>query len=169
MKQADFTSLLTMLEDGRMDVESVGAFWQQARRTRLSGAREPVVVVPSTFHLVGEIRSVAYAQLLIGPGLQEAYDQQPRAALVWYARAEKLPPLALVEFALPVLGLFWSGARDDTAQALGSRLLEILVRELPHPEWELEQQFGMNLERVFARLAQSEYLEAGATLRSTHK
>jgi hypothetical protein len=52
---------------------------------------------------------------------------------------------------------------------LGGRLLEILIREIPHPEWELEQQFGTSLERVFARLAETEYLEAGATLRSTQK
>lgn len=169
MAQAEFSTLLAMLEDGRVDVESVGAFWQQARRARVPGARQPVVAVPVTFHLVGAVRSVAYAQLLTGPGLREAYNQDPRATLVWHRRGGQLPPLAFAEFALPVMGLFWTGAADAVALTLGERLLEILAREYPHPEWELEQQFGASLERVFARLAETEYLEAGATLRSTQK
>ncbi|MGH8400879.1 MAG: hypothetical protein ACRESU_07240, partial [Gammaproteobacteria bacterium] len=150
-------------------VESVGAFWQQARRARVPGARQAVVAVPVTFHLVGEIRSIAYAQLLTGPGLREAYEHDPQATLVWHLRSDKLAPLAFAEFALPVLGLFWTGLSDTAAQALGVRLLETLTREIPHPEWELEQQFGVSLERVFTHLAETEYLEAGATLRSTHE
>jgi hypothetical protein len=169
MVQVDVTALVAMLEDGRVDVESVGAFWQQVRRARVLGARQPVVAVPVTFHLIGELRSVAYAQLLAGPGLQEAHDHSPQANLVWHQRSSKLPPLAFAEFALPVLGVFWTGGSDVSVQALGNRLLETLVSEIPHPEWELEQQFGTSLERVFARLAEAEYLEAGATLRSTQK
>jgi hypothetical protein len=169
MEQVDVTALLGMLDDTRVDVESVGAFWLQAHRARVPGARQPIVAIPVTFHLVGELRSVAYAQLLAGPGLQEAYAHVPQASLVWHRRGGKLPPLAFAEFALPVLGLFWTGTPDTATQALGGRLLEILIREIPHPEWELEQQFGTSLERVFARLAETEYLEAGATLRSTQK
>lgn len=169
MEQADVTALVAMLSDGRVDVDGVGAFWQQVRRARIPGARQPVVAVPVTFHLTGELRSIAYAQLLAGPGLQEARDHTPQANLVWYQRSGELPPLAFAEFALPVLGVFWTGTPDASAQALGARLLEILIGEIPHPEWELEQQFGTSLERVFARLAETEYLEAGTTLRSTQK
>lgn len=169
MEQVDAAALLGMLDSERVDVESVGAFWLQARRARVPGARQPVVAVPVTFHLVGELRSVAYAQLLAGPGLQEAHVHVPQATLVWYQRNSALSPLAFAEFALPVLGLFWAGTPDTAAQALGERLLEILIREIPHPEWELEQQYGVPLERVFMRLAETEYLEAGATLRSTQK
>ncbi|HET7649863.1 MAG TPA: hypothetical protein VFL15_04085, partial [Gammaproteobacteria bacterium] len=116
----------------------------------------------------GELRSVAYAQLLLGPGLREAYGHAPQPSLVWYPRRGRRSPLAFAEFALPVLGLFWTGVPDEPALKLGSRLLETLLQEIPDPEWELEQQFGTPLERVFARLAETEYLEAGTTLRSTH-
>src|SRR5690242_13149753 len=77
MEQADVTALVAMLADGRVDVDGVGAFWQQVRRARIPGARQPVVAVPVTFHLTGELRSIAYAQLLAGPGLQEARDHTP--------------------------------------------------------------------------------------------
>lgn len=168
MKQMDFSALLAMLDEARVDVQGVGAFWQQARRARVPGGRQPVVAVPVTFHIVGELRSVAYAQLLLGPGLREAYGHAPQPSLVWYPRRGRRSPLAFAEFALPVLGLFWTGVPDEPALKLGSRLLETLLQEIPDPEWELEQQFGTPLERVFARLAETEYLEAGTTLRSTH-
>lgn len=168
MVQADFTTLRAWLAEGRVDVQGVGAFWQQARRIRVPGARQPVAVVPVTFHLTGEIRSVAYAQLLVGPGLREASESPSRSALIWHSRAGKTPPLAFSEFAMPPLNLFWSGSADADAQALGARLLEILAQEFPHPEWELERAFGSDLERIFVRLAETEYREAGATLRSTH-
>lgn len=167
MQASDSAAILGMLEAGRIEVESVGAFWQQARRVHVPGGRQPVVAVPVTFHLVGEIRSVAYAQLMLGPGLSEARAASPPPYLVWYSRPDRVPPLAFAEFAVPTAGLFWTGTDDPAALALGSRLLEMVVRDFPSPEWELEQQFSMPLERVFKYLAETEYREAGTTLRST--
>jgi len=166
MQANDYSAVLGMLEDGRIEVESVGAFWQQARRIRVPGAGQPVVAVPVTFHLVGEIRSVAYAQLLVGPGLNEARTPDSPSSLVWFSRPNKLAPLAFSEFTLPMAGLFWTGEDDPAALKLGSRLLEMVLQDFPNPEWELEQHFSMPLDRIFKYLAETEYREAGATLRS---
>ena len=101
-----------------------------------------------------------------GPGWREVGAEKPPPYLVWYPRPNKLPPLAFAEFALPTAGLFWTGDNDSAALVLGSRLLEMAIRDFPNPEWELEQQFSMPLERVFKYLAETEYREAGTTLRS---
>ncbi|MGB9429047.1 MAG: hypothetical protein WCC11_04100 [Gammaproteobacteria bacterium] len=168
MGSVTYSAVLELLDSGAAQIEAVGVFWGQAGRVRLPGVNAPVLSVPTTLHLEGELDTIAYAQLLSGPGLKQA---QRRADLIlaWSRHRPRRGQerAAVNSFAIPDLALYWQAdAREAAALQLGVEFASVLAEEFPDPVAELLRYFGTDLETLASQLAEADYLQAGTTLMS---
>ncbi|MDE2197200.1 MAG: hypothetical protein KGJ56_08430 [Gammaproteobacteria bacterium] len=162
-----YAVVLELLENGGAYIQDVGAFWGQATRTRLAGVTAAVLSIPVTLHLHGDIRAVVYAQLLTGPGLEDAHRRRLVLPLVW--SSGRTPKggrkSALASFAIPDLGLYWQAdGADPSAPRLAAEFATVLAEEFPDPAAEVTRHFGADLEMLAKLMQEADYSNAGTTL-----
>lgn len=146
-----------MLGSGAAQVESVGVFWTEARLNRERPPERPMVVVPTTLHLEGEVSTIVYAQLAVEPDYAEASRQQRWLAFWGIAKNRRRRGSRILKFSLPDLHLFWQGSRDDReALLLAGYFADILAQEYPHPQAELVRHFKMDYDHLVDHLRRVE-------------
>jgi hypothetical protein len=166
MGSVTYATVLELLGSGAAEIVAVGVFWGQAGRVRLSGIETPVLSVPTTLHLEGQMDNIVYAQLLSGPGLKQA-RRRTDLVLAWSRQRPRRgrERAAINSFAIPDLGLHWQGdAREPAAWQLGAEFASVLAEEFPDPIAELLRYYATDLETLASQLADADYVQAGTTL-----
>ena len=166
MSAADFPGIWGLIKSREAVISEVGIFWGQVTRTHLPEITGVVLNLPATLHLEGALDNIAYAQLLAGPGLQEAW-QRKQLMLAWSrgrSRARRTRT-AVSSFAIPDLALHWRGEREPpAAQRLGVEFASVLAEEFPDPVGEVLRIFNTDLASLSSQLAEADFQQAGTTL-----
>ncbi len=168
MSPITYASMLMLLGSGRVEIADVGAFWGQVTRMRLPEIAAPVLSMPTTLHMAGEMDSIVYAQLLAGPGLKQA-RRRADLSIAWSRQrvggGREIP--GVNSFAIPDLGLHWQGeTHAQEARQLGAEFASVLAEEFPDPITEILRYFSTDLETLVSQLGEADYLQAGTTLPS---
>lgn len=166
MTKTNFPEVLALLNNREAVVSEVGIFWGQVARTRLPEVADAVLSLPATLHLEGALDNIVYAQLLAGPGLQQA-GHHPSVTLAW-SRVRPRPGrarTAVSGFAIPDLALQWRGdSQAPAARQLGVEFAGVLAEEFPDPVTEVLRFFNTDLATLVSQLAEADYQQAGTTL-----
>jgi len=168
MSVATYASVLMLLGSGRVEIAEVGAFWGQTTRVRLPEIATPVLSMPTTLHMAGEMDSIVYAQLLAGPGLKQV-RRRADFSIAWsrHRAGRGREMLGVNSFSIPDLGLHWQGeAHEQEARQLGAEFASVLAEEFPDPITEILHYFSTDLETLVSQLGEVDYLQAGTTLPS---
>lgn len=166
MSAADVPRICGLLKSREAVISEVGIFWGQVTRTHLPEIAGVVLSLPATLHLEGALDNIAYAQLLAGPGLQEAWRRR-QPMLAWSRRrsAARRERTAVSSFAIPDLALHWRGEREPpAAQRLGVEFASVLAEEFPDPVAEVLRFFNTDLASLSSQLVEADYQQAGTTL-----
>jgi hypothetical protein len=167
MASHTYASIHRALQKDELRIDTVGAFWTQARLAPLQIAGAPVISVPVTLHLMGDgVQTTIYASMIAGPGVAALRRHKPAPAVAWSIKGgTKRQGTGVLKFSIPSFGLFWQGTLEDReALALGQNFAEILLEEFPDPVEDLERQFGCDIASLAKRLAAAAHAEAGTTL-----
>lgn len=166
MVTLSFPEVWALLEGREAAISEVGIFWGQVTRVSLPEIADPVLSLPATLHLEGALDNIVYAQLLVGPGLQQAWRHK-QLVLAW-SRVRprvKRTRTAVSNFAIPDLALHWHGQRELlAAQRLGMEFADVLTEEFPDPVTEVLRFFNTDLTTLVGQLAEVDYQQAGTTL-----
>jgi len=166
MATGNFPEILALLDDGAAEITEVGIFWGQVARVRLPEINDVMLGLPATLHLEGALDNIVYAQLLVGPGLQQAWHcKQP--SLAWSRRRPRPggERIAVSSFAIPDLALHWHADRDEpAAYRIGVELASVLAEEFPNPLTQVLRFFDTDLVTLASQLAEADYQQAGTTL-----